>query len=124
LYFMTMLQQGIKGWGWQISSARPEGGPSRALAQVGASRVSGDPSYLHPLLSPDDKWLVLALTDGATSNLWALPVHGGPMRQLTDMGERPTVIARRFSWSPDGSAIYAAVAEIDADVVLLDGLVR
>ncbi len=124
LYFMTMLQQGIKGWDWQISSARPENGPSQALAQIGASRVSGDASYLHPLLSPDDQWLALALTDGMTSNLWALPVHGGPLRQLTDMGERPTVIARRFSWSPDGNAIYAAVAEVDADVVLLDGLVR
>jgi hypothetical protein len=46
------------------------------------------------------------------------------MRPLTDFGSRPVVIARRVTWSPDGKAIYAAVAETDADVVVLDGLVR
>ena len=124
LYYMRMLEQGIRGWDWQIYRARPEGGPSQPLAKVAATRVSGDPGNLHPILSPDDKWLALALIDGVTSNLWALPVDGGPMRQLTDMGDRPTVIARRFSWSPDGRSIYAAVADIDADIVLLEGLVR
>ena len=54
----------------------------------------------------------------------ALPVDGGPMRRLTDFGQRPILITRRISWSPDGKHIYAAVAETDADVVLLDGLVR
>jgi hypothetical protein len=29
---------------------------------------------------------------------------------------------RRVSWSPDGKYIYAAVADTDADIVLLDGL--
>ena len=37
-------------------------------------------------------------------------------------GERPTYIARRVSWSADGKAIFAAVGEGDADVVLLRGL--
>jgi len=73
-------------------------------------------------LSPDEKWLALPLVDGETSNLWALPVDGGPIRQLTNLGGRPVVIARRVSWSPDAKHIYAAVAEPDADVVLLDGL--
>ena len=42
----------------------------------------------------------------------------------TDFGDRATVIARRVSWAPDGQHLYAAVADIDADIVLLDGLVR
>jgi Tol biopolymer transport system component len=68
--------------------------------------------------------LVAPLSDGATSNLWAIPADGGAMRPLTDFGQRPILIARRISWSPDGKYIYAAVAETDADIVLLDGLVK
>jgi serine/threonine protein kinase len=48
----------------------------------------------------------------------------GAMRAVTDFGDRATVIARRVSWSPDGQHLYAAVADTDADIVLLDGLVR
>jgi hypothetical protein len=46
------------------------------------------------------------------------------MRQLTDFGERSVLIVRRVSWSPSGKYIYAAVADIDADIVLLDGLLQ
>jgi hypothetical protein len=46
----------------------------------------------------------------------------GSWRQLTDFGQRATLIARRVSWSSDGRSIYAAVAEGDSDVVLLGGL--
>jgi hypothetical protein len=34
------------------------------------------------------------------------------------------VIARRISWSPDSGFLYAAVADTDADIVLLNGLLR
>jgi hypothetical protein len=43
------------------------------------------------------------------------------MRQVTDFGDRSVLIVRRVSWSPDGKYVYAAVADIDADIVLLDG---
>ena len=46
------------------------------------------------------------------------------MRPVTEFGRRATLIARRLSWSPDGQSLYAAVADLDADVVLLDGLIR
>jgi hypothetical protein len=46
------------------------------------------------------------------------------MRPITDFGDRSVVIARRVSWSPDSKFIYAAVAETDGDIVLLDGLVK
>ena len=60
--------------------------------------------------------------DGQTCNVWALPTSGGPMRRLTDFGDRSVVIARRVAWSPDDNFIYAAVVDVDADIVSLDGL--
>jgi hypothetical protein len=44
------------------------------------------------------------------------------MRPLTDFEGRSTLIARQVSWSPDNHFIYAAVADITADIVLYDGL--
>ena len=44
------------------------------------------------------------------------------MKQVTDFGERAVDIARRAAWSSDSRFIYAAVADVDSDVVLLDGL--
>jgi hypothetical protein len=45
------------------------------------------------------------------------------MKPLTDFGGRSMEIARTFSWTADGRYIYAAVAELEADIVLLDGLI-
>jgi hypothetical protein len=56
------------------------------------------------------------------TNLWALPTAGGPLRQLTDFGQRQTFIVRRVSWSADSKFIFASLGEGNADVVLLDGL--
>jgi hypothetical protein len=66
----------------------------------------------------------MPLSDGGISNIWGLPTDGGPMRMLTDFGDRAVVIGRRVSWSRDSKFIYAAVADTDADIVLLDGLIR
>ncbi len=63
-----------------------------------------------------------ALTDGFTTNLWALSTTTGEWHQITDFGGRATFIARRVSWSSDGRSILAAVAEGDSDIVLLEGL--
>jgi Tol biopolymer transport system component len=79
---------------------------------------------MHLFLSPDEESLAFPLTDGVTTNIWIQPTDGGAMRPLTDFGSRLVVIARRVSWSPDGKFVYAAVADTDADVVLIDGLVR
>jgi Tol biopolymer transport system component len=106
----------------EIRAAMPEGGPSRAIARVPASRV---PSWqiVNPALSPDGDWLAMPLTDGITTNVWALSTRTGAWRQVTDFGNRATFIVRRVSWSPDGRSILAAVAEGDADVVSLSGLI-
>jgi serine/threonine protein kinase/Tol biopolymer transport system component len=106
---------------FEIRAATPEDAPFRVLARIPASRV---PIWqiLNPALSPDGKWLAQALTDGFTTNLWALSTTTGEWRQITDFGERATFIARRVSWSSDGRSILAAVAEGDSDIVLLEGL--
>ena len=68
------------------------------------------------------RYLATALDDSGTSNLWVLPTEGGPMKPVTDFGERTVVIARSVSWSVDGQSLYAAVAEVGTDIVLLNGL--
>jgi len=124
LYFVTPLKRGGAGWGWEVRKARPEDGPSQILARIAGSRVPVNPLLVQPTVSPDGKWIALPLIDGVTTNLWALPTDGGPMQKLTDFGDWPIIIARRVAWSADSRHIYAAVAELDADVVLLDGLLR
>ena len=105
-----------------ICAATPEDGPARTLAHLPASRV---PSWqiVNPSLSPDGQWLAMPLTDGYTTNIWALSTRTREWRQVTDFGDRATFIARRVSWSPDGGSIVAAVGEGDADIFLLDGLI-
>ena len=105
-----------------IRKAQPENGPSLPFTSVAQSRIPFVPQGY--VLSPDDRWLAMPLIDGGTTNIWAFPSDGGPARQLTDFDDRPTLIARQVSWSPDGRFVYAAVVETDADVVLLNGLPR
>lgn len=106
---------------FEIRTANPEGGQSSVLARIPASRVPIG-QIVHPALSPDGKWLAQALTDGFTTNLWAISTRTGEWRQMTDFGERATFIARSVSWSSDGRSILAAVGEGDSDIVLLEGL--
>jgi Tol biopolymer transport system component len=105
---------------FEIRSAQPENAPYKVLTRIPASRV---PLWqiLNPALSPDGKWLAQALTDGATTNIWALSTETAAWRQITDFGDRSILIARHVSWSSDGRMIFAAVGEGDADIVLLEG---
>ena len=106
----------------EIQKAQPGNGPSQPFAYIAPSRIPLVPQSA--VLSPDDRWLAMPLADAGTTNIWAFPTAGGPARQLTDFGQRSILIARQVSWSPDGKLVYAAVVETDADVVLLDGMLR
>jgi Tol biopolymer transport system component len=108
---------------FEIQVASPDNAPATVLQRISASRV---PSWqiINPSLSPDGKSLAVPLTDGLTTNIWAVSTADGHWRQLTDFGERPIFIARRVSWTADGRSILAAVGDGDSDVVLLEGLVR
>jgi Tol biopolymer transport system component len=121
LYFVVERPAVSGGSDYEIRVASPGNGPSRVLAQIPGRRI---PLWqlVHPVLSPDGKWLAMPLTDGFATNIWALPTSGGPLRQLTDFAQRPTYIARRVSWSADGMSVFAAIGDGDADVVLLRGL--
>ena len=120
LYYFNDVENTSSGT--EIWKARPENGPSELLARIPGSRLPFDGWVWQQTLSPDGKWLAAPLLDRGTTNLWTMPVHGGPMRQITDFGQRSVTIVRRVSWTPDGKYIYAAVADTDADIVLLDGL--
>lgn len=121
LYYAVPLAHANGVSDLEIRVARPEDGPSQLLARIPGARI---PPWqlLHPILSPDGTWLALVLNDGPTTNIWALPVAGGPMRQITDFHPRSTFIARRVSWSSDSRFIYAAVGEGDADIVRFQSL--
>ncbi len=124
LYYVVSLA-GVDGVAdYEIRVARPENGPSHFLARIPSARAPTEHPMVIPVLSPDGKFLAFQLRDAAGTNIWALSTSGGPMRQLTDFGKRRTFIPRRISWSADSRFIFAAVAEGDADVVLLDGLAQ
>jgi len=123
LYFLGATQGQFGAWGdWEVRRASPEGGPARTLGRMAPTAIPVSPFLAHMFLSPDERLLAFPLTDGATSNIWVQPTDGGAMRPLTDFGSRPVLIARRVSWAPDGKSLYAAVAETDADIVMLEGL--
>ena len=44
--------------------------------------------------------------------------------QTADFGQKRTFIARRVSWSSDAKWVFAAVGEGDADIVMMEGLMR
>lgn len=107
----------------EIVAAPLDGGSPHVVKTILASRV---PSWqlMNPSLSPDGKWLALPLTDGFTTNIWAISTDNGLLQQVTDFGDRAIFIARRVSWSSDSKSIFAAVGEGDSDIYVLDGLIR
>jgi Tol biopolymer transport system component len=107
----------------EVCRAEPDDGPAEVLARISNSRVPLVPRlHLHFDVSPDGRWLAAPLIDATTVNIWLVPTDGGPMRAVTDFGERSVFIARHVSWSPDSRYVYAAVADTSADIVLLEGL--
>ncbi len=122
LYYATQTGGSSGGWDFDIFRARPQNGVPEKLSHVSGDRVPITSALFQLQLSPDGKLLAGPFLDGTTCNLWAMPSSGGPLRRLTDFGERSLLIARRISWTKDSRYIYAALADTDADVVLLKGL--
>jgi len=122
LFFASPTRRTNGPWEWNLRKARDETAAAIDLVKVNGSRIPVRMSAFNPTLSADEKWLAQPLIDGATTNLWLISAADGSMRPITDFGDRAVVIARRVSWSRDSRFIYAAVAEIDADVVVLRNL--
>ncbi len=121
LYFGVPVPRAAGAVDLEIRSASPESAVSRVLARI-PSHIMPEFGLLHPVISPDGRWLAFPLVDASTTNIWALATGDGAMHRITDFGHRPTFITRRVSWSPDGRFVYTAVSEGDADVVRFDGL--
>jgi eukaryotic-like serine/threonine-protein kinase len=123
LYYTKTLEPVNGLWDYEIRVARPETAPSTLLASILGSRV---PMWqgLHPVISPDGKWLALTLNDKFGTNLWLLSTETGQMHPITDFGDRRTFIARRVSWTSDNKFIFAALGDGDSDIVLIDGLIH
>lgn len=118
LYYVNIAEDGSD---YEVRAAHPETEAGRLLARIPDRRMPR--LYLwQPVLSPDGQWLLLALVDEPTTNLFGLSMTTGELRQLTDFQGRPTVIVRRASWAPDGRSVFAAVGERDADIVVMEGL--
>ncbi len=108
------------GNGHEIFKVSLQGGEGTFLTRHAASRTPIWPTGR--VVSPDGRWLAVPLKDGGTTNIWAIATDTDKpdYRQITDFGRQAILIARQVSWSRDGKLIYAAVAETDADIVLLD----
>jgi Tol biopolymer transport system component len=122
LFFASPTRRTNGPWEWNLRKARPETATAIDLVKVSGSRIPVRMAAFNPTLSPDEKWLAQPLIDGAATNLWLISAADGSMRRITDFGDRAVVIARRVSWSRDSRFIYAAVADVDADVVVLRNL--
>src|SRR5690242_18338439 len=87
LYYAKLLEPVNGLWDYEIRAANPDSAPSRLLAPISGHRV---PAWqgLHPVLSPDGKWLALTLNDTLGTNLWLLSTTDGKMHPLTYFGER------------------------------------
>jgi len=118
----TLLFASLSAADIEIRKAHPENSPFQVVARIPNSRIPGEVALWQPTLSPNRKSLVMPLIDKGTTNLWIMPADGGPLRRMTDFGSRSTLIERRVSWSPDGKFVYAALADTDADIVLLKHL--
>ena len=107
---------------WKIVRVTPlETGQPSPLANL-QGRL---PSLPHQYdLSFDDRWLATPLKDRDTTNLWKIDTRDGSLKQVTDFGQRATLIARQVSWSRDNKYIFAALVEVDADIVLIDGVIQ
>ena len=122
MYYGKILRQAGSIWDFEVRVAKPESGPSRVLARVEGRRIPVNAANYQGYLSPDGRSLAMPLIDGSTTNLWSISTDTGVWRKLTDFGERNVSIARRIGWSRDSRSIYASVADIDSDIVMLKGL--
>ncbi len=124
LYYASPQQNLTGVTDFEVRMASPDNGPARLLAKIPGLRVPVAHGWtVHPVISPDGKSLAMLLRDDSGNiNIWSLPTQGGNLRQITDFGQRRTIIARRVSWSADSRSIFAALAEGDSDIVLIEGV--
>lgn len=123
LFYVVPLQNLNGSLDYELRVARPPEGESKLLERIPGERV---PNWqgLHPVISRDGQWLAMPLNDNLGTNLWVASTSDGKLRQVTDFAPQRAFVARRISWSSDAKWLFAAVGEGDADIVMMDGLLR
>jgi serine/threonine-protein kinase len=71
----------------------------RELSEPSLRALPGTEDARQPIVSTDGAWVAFF----ARRKLWKIPVAGGPIVQLADIGDNP----RGAAWAPDGSIIVA-----------------
>ena len=74
-------------------------------------------AYVTQRFMPDGRGI--AYVDTTLSNIWSLPLDGGPPRQLTGFSDRRVA---NFAWSRDGKRLAIMRTISTNDVVLFKGL--
>lgn len=67
--------------------------------------------------TPDARALTYVSNSGGASNIWNLPIDGGPPQQLTDF--KPDLFIQCFAWSRDGKQLAVARGTSISDIVLI-----
>jgi Tol biopolymer transport system component len=75
-----------------------------------------DERYFAYRLSPDGRSIIYMRTVNEVSNLWSMPVGGGPPRQLTSFTSGRIF---SFAFSPDGKRLAMGRGSTTGDVVLI-----
>jgi dipeptidyl aminopeptidase/acylaminoacyl peptidase len=91
--------------GWRLNVLSADGAQLRVLSETVDAR--GAASW-----SPDGRWVVSGGSEGGVRGLFKIPVEGGPAERIAD-GEALDPV-----WSPDGSLIVYAGAQVDARLPL------
>ena len=78
----------------------------------------GDIGRMH--WSPDSAALDYVKTEEEVSNIWRIPVNGGPQKQLTSF---ETDLIFHFAWSNDGRELACTRGSNETDLILIEDLV-
>jgi len=92
-----------------------EGGPPVKLFDIPPTQVGNRGIQW----TPDGRALAYRDTRDGVSNIWRLPIDGGPATQLTDFKSE---IIFHFAWSHDGKQLALARGSVSSDVVLIRDL--
>jgi len=64
----------------------------------------------------------IAYLDSTATNIWAMPLDGGPARQVTSFGADAEGLIANYAWSTDGTQLAVLRTTVTQDIVLFSGV--